>query len=202
MTRAAYILGGAGAGKSTFTAQLLDGLLRGEDMGELEDLWAKRNAKALVTLRGHRLFAPDGSAPGLYLGCWRESFPGTDGLDRASSATGVDWLFNSEVELPDYIVAEGATLATRPFLGALAARTELLVVHLHAPDDVKRERFAERGSNQAESFWKGTATRAANRYTEARESGARTLSVDSSDPASWDIALDLVEDHLLIRSTR
>lgn len=200
MTRAAYILGGAGTGKSTFTAELLDELLAGEDMGELEDLWAKRNAKALVTLRGHRLYAPEGSipsAPGLYLGCWRESFPGTDGLDRASSATGVDWLFNAD--LPRFIVAEGATLATRPFLGALAATTELLVIHLHAPDDVKRERFAARGSEQAESFWKGTATRAANRYAEACEAGVSALQVDTSDDAAWELALDLVASHLLGR---
>jgi hypothetical protein len=199
VTRALYVLGGAGAGKSTFMSELLDELLAGEDMGELEDLWSKRNAKALVTLRGHRLFAPDGTAPGLYLGCWRESFPGTDGLDRASSATGVDWLMSPDVELPEFIVAEGATLATRPFLGALAATTELLVVHLHAPDDVKRERFASRGSDQAESFWKGTATRAANRYAEACESGVSTLSVDTSDPVAWEVALDLSITHVIGR---
>lgn len=194
MTRSVYVLGGAGAGKSTFTAELLDELLAGEDMGELEDLHSLKNAKAVVTLRGHRLFAPDGTAPGLYLGCWRESFPGTDGLDRASSPTGEAWL--EAGDLPEYLVAEGATLATRRFLAALERTTELLVVHLHAPDDVKRERFAERGSNQAETFWKGTATRAANRYAEARESGARTLSVDTSDPVAWGLSVDLVIDHL------
>lgn len=194
MTRAAYILGGAGTGKSTFTAQLMDEMVMQQT--DLRDLWSKRNAKAVVTLRGHHLHSYDGKT-GLYLGVLRESFPGTDGLDRASSLTGEEWLLNAD--LPEFIIAEGATLATRRFLGALFATTELLVVHLHAPDDVKRERFAERGSEQAESFWKGTATRAANRLTEAREAGVPWLSADTSDPEAWDLALDLVASHLLGR---
>lgn len=188
-TSSAYILGGAGTGKSTFTAALLDEL--GADLGPLTDLHSKPNKKAVVTLRGHYA-----EPSGLYLGYMRESFPGTDGLDRASSPTGEEWLDNGGHHGLGWIVGEGATLATRRFLAALARNTDLMVVHLHAPMDVRRARFAVRGSNQDDRFVRATATRSANRYDEARAEGVKTLGFNTAEPEAWMLALELVSTHL------
>lgn len=185
MTRSVYVLGGAGTGKSTFTTELLAEL---PEPGPLTDLHMKPNRKARVTLRGH----PVGD--GVYLGVLRDWHPGTDGLDRASSQTGVEWL--ERYDLPRWILAEGATLATRPFLAALHAHTELLLVHLHASLDTRLARFAARGTAQDPSFVRATETRSANRLREAQIAGWSWLSIDTGDPEAWEIGLDLAGRHL------
>jgi hypothetical protein len=176
--------------------QLLDAVLGGEDMGDLEDLHARRNAKALVTLRGHRLDSRTGKH-GLYLGKMRDNFPGTDGLDRASSATGVEWLQRNGFEEFRFIVGEGATLATRPFLSELAARTELLLLHLWADDFVKDLRFTERGSEQDPRFVEATATRSANLLQDMGVRAAKALSIDSASPEEWEDSLTVCLDWIL-----
>lgn len=182
-----YIVGGAGTGKSTFMAQLLEQI--GDPLGPLEDLHSTPNARGtVVTLRGHHM-GPDG----LYLGCMRESFPGTDGLDRASSLPGEQWILEGKHKRLSYIVGEGATLATRRFLGALAEHTDFLLVHLTAEDWVKELRFAQRGSNQKPEFVQATATRSRNLV---RDLNPLHMEVDSADPESWEDALRFCELHL------
>lgn len=188
-TNAVYIIGGAGTGKSTFMAALLGP--RKASLGPLEDLHAKANKKALVTLRGHYC-----GASGLYLGCMRDEFPGTDGLDRASSPTGVDWLESGGLRGLSWMVGEGATLATRPFLYALHEHTNLLVVHLVSDDFVKDLRFAQRGSSQQESFVTATATRSANLSNDLSRRGGRIWRVDSAYRDEWDQALEVASDYL------
>ena len=206
MTQAVYVLGGAGTGKSTFTGQLLDQL---GELGPLEDLWRVKNSRgSWVTLRGHYLGDPDGPSEdgyeyrnigelGLYLGLMRDQFPGTDGLDRVSGLPGEIWLHRGQ--LPRYLVAEGATLATKRFLAALHACTDLLLVHLWTTEDVKAARFAQRGSNQDPKFVRATEARAKNRAEEMRELGTRILAFNSDDPDAWDVGLDMAAEHL--RST-
>ena len=82
MTRSVYVVGGAGAGTSTFTSRLL-----GEyTFGPLADLHTAQNSRGSnITLRGHMV--EDDLL--LYLGVMREAFPGTDGLDRVSNIAGV-----------------------------------------------------------------------------------------------------------------
>lgn len=181
MARAVYILGPAGVGKSTFTEKVM----RGYEFGPLEDLHAKRNARYLVTLRGHRVESQYVS--GLYLGAHRDEFPGTDGLDRASSATGVDWLMSAE--LPEVIVAEGATLATRPFLATLSIATELQVYSLTCDPVVHDLRLAGRGSGQAGTFVQSTVTKSLNLVQELTKQGVEVKHVDTADESSWFQAL-------------
>lgn len=187
MTKSVYLIGGAGAGKSTFMAELLN--LLGAQLGPLQDLHSARNAKALVTLRGHAF------RDGLYLGRMRDEFPGTDGLDRASSTTAVQWLQMGR--LPHRIVGEGATLATRPFLTELSERTELLVLHLMAPLDIRRERGVQRGSNQAETFLQGTATRSSNLAEALLKTRATVVPIDTTNDYEWDLGQDLAYAHLI-----
>jgi hypothetical protein len=186
--RSVYVIGGAGAGKSTFTRQLLDSL--GETLGPQIDLHAKPNKKNVVTVRGHEV-----GDHGIYLGCMRESFPGTDGLDRATSPAGAEWLRQGASGY-HFLVAEGATLATRPFLTALHETSDLLLVHLWAEDWVKELRFRTRGSDQADQFVKATETRAENLLSDMRKLGVQTLSVDSVDMAEWVAALMRSVEHL------
>jgi hypothetical protein len=184
-----YLIGGAGTGKSTFLASLLETVR--PLFGPLEDLHGRANKKAFVTLRGHRV-GPDG----MYLGRMRESFPGTDGLDRVTSPTAVEWLERGMARELSWIVGEGATLSTRPFLSALATHSNLLVVHLFADSSVKDMRFAERRSEQARTFTEATATRAENLARWLKELGVDVLGVDSADTTEWGAALLDAELHL------
>ena len=187
--KSAYLIGGAGTGKSTFTARLLGEMKVG--FGPLVDLLTLPNKKNDVTLRGHYL-EPN---HGLYLGVQRESFPGTDGLDRASSPVGEAWLRAGE-SLPPYLVGEGATLATTRFLTALLDCSDLLLLHLTCPPDEVERRFAERGSNQNPNFVAATVTRSANRVSDIANLGGRVMTVNSGDPDSVELALDLCKHHL------
>jgi gluconate kinase len=195
VVKAVYVLGGAGTGKSTFTAAVVEAL--GAEFGPLKDLHAKENKKNVVTLRGHDLITPYGG--GLYLGRMREQFPGTDGLDRASSPAGVEWLTMVSLGLADpvrFVLAEGATLATSTFLDALRGNSDLLVFHLTASPEETRERFIMRGSSQDPKFVAATVTRSRNRAEELRRAGAQVLDVDTEDSDATSAAVTLAFHHL------
>lgn len=191
MTRSLYIIGGAGVGKSTFMSYL--GSMLGWEFGPLADLHAKRNAKALVTLRGHEISSPD-TKDGLYLGVNRDAFPGSDGLDRATSPTGEEWL--QRYDLPPIIVAEGATLATRRFLFALQAETELLVLHLTCDEMIHDLRLASRGTGQEPSFVQATVTKSENLVRDLEKDGVRVVPVQTEDTQSWVDNLNLAANYL------
>jgi hypothetical protein len=187
MTRSVYVIGGAGTGKSTFTAQLLEGF----EFGPLEDIFSARNSKNLVTLRGHRL-----PGDGLYLGCMREgNHPGTDGLDRACHQTGVGWLMVGD--LPTWIIGEGATLAIESFITTLAETTELLLVRLHCSDEIQQARFQKRGTSQSPTFVKSKTTAAANLF-EKMDVGdyCDLLNLDSGNDGDWNSAIRECRDWL------
>lgn len=194
MIPSVYIIGGAGTGKSSFMGELLNRL--DVTMGPLQDLYALPNKKNIVTLRGHWL---TGRQDGLYLGCMRDNFPGTDGLDRASSPVGEAWLQDPEVELPDFILGEGSTLATRRFLTALNKHTDMLLVHLKTEDFIKELRFHARGSNQNPQFVTATATRSKNLFDDITKQGGTFIQIDTSDVFRWNLAMEECLKHLVVR---
>ena len=157
MTRAVYILGGAGTGKSTFTAELLAPW----DLGPLEvfheePLVRGKGRPAMIKVRGHLVETPGGIG-GLYLGQMRPEFPGTDGLDRVCGPAVNAWLRAGI--LPDFIVAEGALLANPRQLPVLAEETELLVLHFTVDEMIADLRFLARGSTQAPTYVATTVTK-------------------------------------------
>lgn len=187
MTRSLYILGGAGAGKSTFMSALMDEIVT--YVSPLTELATKPNARGtIITLRGHHFATTDG-VNGTYVGQLRDNFPGTDGLDRASSIAGEVWL--EKGPLNQLVIAEGNTLATDRFLTALSEHTELLVVHLWVEEFVRELRFIARGSNQNAGWVKNSDTRCRNLY---EKFGG--LDVDAADPAAVALALAACLDHL------
>lgn len=188
MTRSVYIIGGAGTGKSTFTSALLD--LSNRSMGPLEDLHSKANSRGtMITIRGHQV-----GTDGVYLGCMRDAFPGTDGLDRVSFIPGEEWL--QTANLPPWILAEGATLAARRFIRVLHETTDLLLVHLFADDFVKELRFLQRGSKQDPKFIEASTTRSTNLANDMAKEGVKVWDVDSADREEWEQALDVCVSHL------
>ena len=189
--KAIYIIGGAGAGKSTFMRQVLDRIEA--ELKPLEDLHAKRNAKALVTLRGQAFESSVG--PGMYLGLMRDQHPGTDGLDRASTPTAVEWLGLEEGNLP-MIVAEGATLSTKAFFQPLSITHDLMVVHLKVDEMIRDLRFAQRGTTQKDAFVKSTETRSQNMANFALDLGSHVLTVDTEFPDGVSRAVTKCTNHL------
>lgn len=191
MTRSVYVIGAAGTGKSTFTAALLKRL--GAKLGPLADIDGKPNAAGnIVTLRGH--FMSNRDFHGVYLGVMRDEFPGSDGLDRASSPTGEQWLHFGDV--PEVILAEGATLATRRFMSALHETTELLVLALRCDPVVHDLRLLARGAGQVTSFVRSTVTKTENLASDLVKLGATVRWVEADDPGDWEAALLQAERHI------
>ena len=187
MTRSVYVVGGAGAGKSTFTSRLL-----GEySFGPLTDLHTAQNSRGSnITLRGHMV--EDDLL--LYLGVMREAFPGTDGLDRVSSVAGVPWL--AQGNLPRAIYGEGNTLANRPFLKALAEHTDLVIIHIWVPEEEQLRRVGSRGHDMDEKWVLGTSTRALNLASEM-EGLCDVWYVRGDLEGEQNLALAVAKNHLL-----
>lgn len=185
-------MGGAGTGKSTFMAQLLERM--DFKLGALEDLHARIGGHGrAVTLRGHAM--KNGDTHGYYLGVMREGlFPGTDALERVSHGPAADWVRAGN--LPPVIVSEGATLAVRPFLNALHEHTDALILAFRCEPWVHELRLLERGTGQAESFVASSITRTENLARDLTKAGAAVHWVDADDPHSWERALQSAEIHL------
>lgn len=195
MTRSVYILGGAGTGKSTFTAELLAPFALGPlEIVHEEPLIRGKGRPALIKVRGHVVETAEG-VDGFYLGQMREEFPGTDGLDRVCGPAVNAWLRRGA--LPPFIVAEGALLANPRQLPVLAEETELLVLHFTVDEMVADLRFLARGSNQAPTYVATTVTKSAKMAKLMRASGVEVVDVDTEDPAQWSAATDRAREWLL-----
>jgi hypothetical protein len=167
----------------------------GREAGPHEDWYTVQNkAGRDEVLRGHRL-----GLDGAYLGRLRESFPGTDGLSRSTVIAGEAWLLDDSTWHPDWMLGEGATFATVGFLGTLLRASNLLLVRLLADPATIALRCSERGSNQAETFLRGTVTRSTNSAERLAADGARVLTVDTDDPLAVDLASDIIVAHLTRR---
>ena len=195
MTRTVYILGGAGTGKSTFTAELLAPFALGPlEIFHEEPLVRGKGRPAMIKVRGHLVETAEG-VDGLYLGQMREEFPGTDGLDRVCGPAVNAWLRAGI--LPEFIIAEGALLANPRQLPVLAEETDLLVLHFTVDEMIADLRFLARGSNQAPTYVATTVTKSAKMAKLMRESGVEVLDVDTEDPAQWSAAKDRAREWLL-----
>ena len=194
MTRAVYIIGAAGAGKSRFMDEVLN--FGGWELEPEEvTIHARPNTRQLVPLRGHEVRKRSGVGPkGIYLGRTGHEFPGTDGLNRACTPVGIEWL--TTYRLPDMIVAEGGTMATRPFLYALHQATNLLLVHLDAEDFLLELRWMIRGQVQTPKFIQASKTKSVNLASDMEKRGTWVRTVNAGDPEDWRWGIQNVVLHL------
>jgi len=167
VTRAIYVIGAPGVGKSTAT-------------------WG-----AFPAAPGAPFWSPEGypmvkltgcQGGVLQLGKYRPAFPGTDALGMAVVTQATSWVANTPPnELPSVLVGEGARLANLRFLGALHRRGDvyLTVVHLTAADRSLATRRS--GRTQNASWVKGATTRAYNLAAELRTQGFEVMAWDTTD---------------------
>lgn len=140
-----YIVGPPGVGKSTLARELRAGW----------DVEVDRHHAVPHVRLNH---PATGRTAGLELGVPREDFPGTDALAMDIGPRALQFL---SAAYTHFAVGEGARLATRPFLGGLAAQgVTVTVVELMASQALLDERWRERGARQNPSWRKGAATRA------------------------------------------
>ena len=184
---ALYIIGGVAVGKSTFMNQLTSGMQFGTERDVHR--WHSPYQGRDVRLVGHDV--RQGGLQGIYLGRHgHPTFPGTDRLERTSHNAGKAWLEGLQPDTePDFIIGEGATLATKAFMETLVATTDALVMHLHCDPMVADLRLLGRGTGQPESFVKATVTRSLNTEKFLATLGHSTYRVDTEDPDAWRKAL-------------
>lgn len=140
-----YICGAPGVGKSTVAR-----LLRQPWDCELMSTAPVPHVRLRNPLTGR--------TEGLELGVPRPEFPGTDALSMSISPRALSFLSSSYAP---FAMGEGARLATRPFLGTLAAQgVPVTLVRLVADPEVLDERWRLRGAKQSPSWRKGAETRA------------------------------------------
>lgn len=170
MTRAVYLIGPPGVGKTTVMTMLLSPyqLLAPLRVTGYTPLWVEP-------------LLDDGRHVGYHLGKTRASFGGTDALSMGVNTAAVRWA--REAPLPELVAGEGQRLANARFLGTLADRPDvtLTVIHLSAPTAVLDARCAARGSKQKRAWRQGAATRAANLAGALTEAGHRVEFIDAED---------------------
>lgn len=170
MSRATYVIGPPGVGKTTYLQQLI--------RAERAVLPAVR---VLRLLKGEPLAnRADGTVDALHLGVTRPGgFSGTDALSMGVQPDAISWA-RSGANANLSVYGEGQRLANLEFLSALASVRDLTVIYLTAPSDVLDERCERRGSQQSRSWRQGAATRAARCAERCTDAGMHVVVVDAT----------------------
>ena len=131
MTRAVYVIGPPGSGRTTLVNRLLADL----PLLPPVTVWADPHTR----LFGQPFLrkGPGGDTPsGILLGHRRDPYGGTDALSAAVNPVAVAWANHPDgAQRWAAVVGEGRRLANVAFLTALAAHTDLTVIRLNAPTD-------------------------------------------------------------------
>lgn len=174
MTRAVYVIGPPGVGKTRGLASAI--MLAGYRTGER---WARLDLDRWPLLRGHRLYRT-GEPVGWVLGVARAEFSGTDGLSMAVHPDAVEWA--TQADLPDVVVGEGQRLATRSFLHALHEHSHLIVFYLIALPGVLDVRRRQRGRGMQDARWVRGQTAAMDRLAQRlHDDGLAVVPLDTTD---------------------
>lgn len=170
MTRAVYLLGGPGVGKSTLMAYLLRDWKK-EPYGRLTDR----------ELFGHELVR--GQEHGMYLGHLRDFYPGTDALSLSVAPQARLWVEFLMPHKLDWVFGEGTRLGNIGFLSVLAEYTDLHVFHLMLdPAKAALRRETRGGKLLTDKFCKMVTSGAASTAAACREAGIWVSNIDASLP--------------------
>lgn len=182
MSRALYIVGAPGTGKSTLVDEII--LQMGLSWEPDEKVWRELWVNPLSW---------DGRRVGLSLGVKRESFSGTDALSMSVQPRALEWL--AQTTLPEYVIGEGMRLSSPKFLMVLDCYAPLTVVYLEASQSVLDERVAARGHDLNPRFRANGASRAANAVASLEDLGipVARYSTNVASPAS--LATDIITNH-------
>lgn len=145
MSTVIAIVGVPGSGKSTL-------------MKEYMNEWLWKESKPVDLLEGY--FCEDTNA--FLMGKYEEGevFSGTDRLSMAVQPKAIEYL---EGEPADVVIFEGDRLTTTSFFQAVKhLGHQLVIIELTVPDDVRLQRYIDRGSDQSEQFIQSRFTKLRN----------------------------------------
>lgn len=145
MSTVIAIVGVPGTGKSTLMKQFLEN-------------WIWEEHKPVGLLDGY--LARDKNI--FVMGKYEEGevFSGTDRLSMAVQPKAIEYLEGSPA---DTVIFEGDRLTTVSFFKAVkTAGHKLVIVELTVPDDLREQRYVDRGSDQSEQFIQSRFTKLKN----------------------------------------
>lgn len=145
MSTVIAIVGVPGTGKSTLMKQFLEN-------------WIWEEHKPVGLLDGYLAREKNIFVMGKYEE--GEVFSGTDRLSMAVQPKAIEYLEGSPA---DTVIFEGDRLTTVSFFKAVkTAGHKLVIVELTVPDDLREQRYVERGSDQSEQFIQSRFTKLKN----------------------------------------
>lgn len=171
MSRALYMIGEPGVGKTTALTTLCSDMT---SLGETRlrgQLWAESLRSAC------------GCSVQL-LGRSRGVFSGTDALGMGVNPDATRWAL--EDPLADIVLGEGSRLANRQFLFSLFSRAQSVLVYLTAEDALHR-RIA-RGSEQDERWIRGRVTASKRLFEATVAAGFAAVVIDSTALTPTEVA--------------
>lgn len=175
MTRALYVIGAPGTGKTTLVAE-----------------WTRRYRPLPATRLHKQLWAEPltlaGRLIGYRLGKTRGTFSGTDALGMAVNPDATEWALTAD--LPLIIVGEGQRLANLKFLTALHSRTDLTVAYLtcSVADQRRAQRAQQTGVLQDDTWVTAATTRARNLAANLLGQGITVTTIDTTHTNPTDAA--------------
>ena len=162
MTRAIYIVGEPGAGKTTTVQTYLQQYDKQPAIRLHRQLWAEP-------------LIHDDKLTGFHLGKTKDTFSGTDALGMAVNPDAITWL--QTAHLPPFIIGEGQRLANQHFITQLNQRTQLTLIHLTANNAAQRRQT--RGTNQNPTWIKAAISRATNITNLATQQGRHVTELNT-----------------------
>jgi GTPase SAR1 family protein len=159
---AIYIVGSPGVGKSTLMKSLIANLTFSEKVS-LEG-----------TFYGHEF------DNGVYLGLFRDEYPGTDGLVLTCAPDAEKYVSSTEAPI---LIGEGSKFTYARFFQSMTVNRTLIIIKLIASRQELEARRKQRNSNQNPSWLKATDTRIFKALNNVNNVQVLTLDTNKLSPA-------------------